>query len=82
MEKEPLLARLQQELSAVRDEGGHSFCANKYWYVEVAPRVSTLVGAHAEADDPLLRSPEAYEAAYNVLYHLLPNCRNCVCVPW
>ncbi|HYP02130.1 MAG TPA: hypothetical protein VER76_18205, partial [Pyrinomonadaceae bacterium] len=81
-EREPALAALQLELSAVRDEGGNSFCANKYWYVRVAPRVTELVGAQAAADDPLLSAPEAYTVAYEVLYRLLPNCRNCVCVPW
>jgi hypothetical protein len=82
LEREPALGRLQAELSDVRDEGGNSFCANKYWYVRVAPRVAELVGAQSGRDDPLLRAPEAYTLAYEVLYRLLPNCRNCVCVPW
>ena len=82
LEREPALAELQVELSAVRDEGGNSFCANKYWYVQVAPRVAELVGAQAARDDSALRTPEAYALAYEVLYRLLPNCRNCVCVPW
>ena len=81
-EREPTLAELEAELSGVRDEGGNSFCANKYWYVRVAPRVAELVGAQAARDDALLRAPEAYTLAYEVLYRLLPNCRNCVCVPW
>ncbi|MDX6271876.1 MAG: hypothetical protein QOD28_3099 [Acidobacteriota bacterium] len=84
VEREPALRELERELSGVRDEGGNSFCANKYWYVRVAPRVAELVGAQAATaqDDPLLRAPEAYTLAYEVLYRLLPNCRNCVCVPW
>ncbi len=82
LEREPALAALQRELSEVRDEGGNSFCANKYWYVRVAPRVAELVGAHAAQDDPVLRAPEAHTLTYEVLYRLLPNCRNCVCVPW
>jgi len=82
LEREPALGELQAELSAVRDEGGNSFCANKYWYVRVAPRVAELVGAQSTREDTLLRAPEAYTLAYEVLYHLLPNCRNCVCVPW
>ena len=81
-EREPALAALELELSAVRDEGGNSFCANKYWYVRVAPRVAALAGAQAAVDDPVLRAPEASTLAYEVLYRLLPNCRNCVCVPW
>ena len=82
LEREPALGELQAELSAVRDEGGTSFCANKYWYVHAAPRVAGLVGAQAAKADPSLRTPEAYTLAYEVLYRLLPNCRNCVCVPW
>ncbi|HEX8457313.1 MAG TPA: hypothetical protein VF656_08450 [Pyrinomonadaceae bacterium] len=82
LEREPALGLLQRELAEVRDEGGNSFCANKYWYVRVAPRVAELVGAQARRDDPLLRAPEAHTLAYEVLYRLLPNCRNCVCVPW
>jgi len=82
VEREPALVELQHELAEVRDEGGNSFCANKYWYVRVAPRVAELVGAQSGRDDPLLRAPEAYTLAYEVLYRLLPNCRNCVCVPW
>jgi hypothetical protein len=81
-QREPRLAQLQHEVSKVRDEGGHSFCANKYWYIQIAPRVTELVGAQAAQDDPVLRSPEAPEVTYDVLYRLLPNCRNCVCVPW
>ncbi|HJR09192.1 MAG TPA: hypothetical protein VJ842_18170 [Pyrinomonadaceae bacterium] len=50
--------------------------------MQVAPRVAALVGAQAAQDDPLLRASEAYTVAYEVLYRLLPNCRNCVCVPW
>ncbi|HZG52202.1 MAG TPA: hypothetical protein VEZ40_08700 [Pyrinomonadaceae bacterium] len=83
LEREPALGELQVELSAVRDEGGNSFCANKYWYVHVAPRLAELVGTQSTRDDPaFLRTPEAYTLAYEVLYRLLPNCRNCVCVPW
>ncbi|HEV2801084.1 MAG TPA: hypothetical protein VGW12_11335 [Pyrinomonadaceae bacterium] len=50
--------------------------------MRVAPRVADLVGAQARREDPLLRTPEAHTLTYEVLYRLLPNCRNCVCVPW
>lgn len=82
LKREPELARLQYDAMAVRDEGGNSFCANKVWYVSFEPQLKQLVGNNARADDPLLRSQEAYELSYHTLYKLLPDCRNCVCVPW
>lgn len=80
--REPELARLQSEMSAVEDEGRDSFCANKVWYIWFEPQLKQLVGPQARSEDPLLRSPEAYQLAYHNLYKLLPNCRNCICVPW
>lgn len=66
----------------VRDEGGASFCANKVWYVHFDQELKKLAGKHAATDDPLLRTQESYELSYQTLYKLLPNCRNCICVPW
>ena len=82
IEREPGLAQLWLEVESIRDEGGHSFCANKVWYIWIEPRVRELVGSHAAREDALLRSREAHELARQILYRLLPNCRNCVCVPW
>jgi hypothetical protein len=82
LKREPDIARLQQEVMAVKDEGGHSFCANKVWYVWFEPRLKQLVGNSAQSDDPILRSQESYELSYHTLYKLLPNCRNCICLPW
>ena len=82
LKREPDLARLQLELMAVKDEGGESFCANKVWYIWYEPQLKQLVGSHAGRNDPLLRSQEAYELSQHHLYKLLPNCRNCICVPW
>jgi hypothetical protein len=79
---EPELAQLRLEVESIRDEGGQSFCANKVWYIWIEPRVRELVGAHARSGDPLLRSRAAHEVTRETLYRLLPNCRNCVCVPW
>lgn len=82
LRREPELARLQQEVLAVKDEGGDSFCANRAWYILFELRLKELVGGRAKSDDPLLRSQEAYELSYHRLYGLLPNCRDCICVPW
>ncbi len=82
VEREPELARLRREVESVRDENGPSFCANKVWYIRFKPRVRALTGRQARRNDPVLRSNEAYDLAYNTLYRLLPDCRNCVCMPW
>lgn len=79
---EPELAQLRLEVQSIRDEGGPSFCANKVWYIWIEPRLRELVGGQARRDDALLRSREAHESAREILYRLLPGCRNCVCVPW
>lgn len=80
--REPRLERLKSELAAVRDGGGASFCANRMWYVRYEPQLRLLAGEGAEVDDPLLRTDDAYELSRHVLYRLLPDCRDCVCVPW
>jgi hypothetical protein len=82
LKRETGLAHLQLELMSVKDEGGDSFCANRMWYVRYEPQLKTLVGKQAARNDPFLRSQEAYDLSYHHLYKLLPNCRNCVCVPW
>ena len=66
----------------MRDEGGHSFCANKYWYIHVEPRLKEFVGQHAAGADEALRSPQARALAHGALYKLLPTCRNCACIAW
>jgi hypothetical protein len=33
-----------------------------------------------EADNPVLRTMGAYDAAYDKLYGALPDCRNCICM--
>ena len=80
--REPALARLRREVEAVEDEGGRSFCANKVWYIQFEPHLTKLAGRRATGPDPLLRTPQAYEVARATLYELLPDCRNCICLPW
>jgi hypothetical protein len=80
--REPALAVLYSELAEVTDDGGPSFCANKFWYIHADPRLTPLVGRNADTDDPLLRSTQAYEVSRKTLFGLLPDCRNCVCLPW
>lgn len=82
MAREPALAALQQEAQAVQDEGGHSFCANRTWYIHFAPRLAALVGPQANTSDSILRTRQAHTVAYQHLFALLPDCRNCICIPW
>lgn len=77
VDKEPLLAALREEASAVKDEGGDHFCANTVWYQDFKPTLTQLVGF--EASKKSLRSMLAYDIAYQTVYNELPACRNCTC---
>lgn len=78
VEIEPLLEGLRDQAKAVTDDGGKSFCANLEWYSELKPQLVELVGF--EASKKQLRSMNAYDLAYDVVYNELPNCRNCICM--
>jgi hypothetical protein len=81
---EPRLKDLELEIKYVKDdEQKPYFCANSLWYrtgrldPSFRKRMSALVGWQAE--NSRLRNSEAYAVAYDHLYFLLPNCRNCSC---
>lgn len=83
---EPRLFALYREAIGVQDAGESSvFCANTVWFgyggwSGIRPRLVRLVGWDAERwGVARLRTSEAYDAAYQTLYDLLPNCRNCEC---
>ncbi len=78
---EPRLRVLQRDVKAVDGSDPH-FCANRVWYARggFKERLCCLVGWEAERDDPVLRSSEAYDVAYDRLYNLLPPCRDCWCL--
>ncbi len=87
VEREPRLADLRIVAERVRDAGDGSFCANASWYgyggqLGLKPRLLRLVGWGAQSRDPVLRSCDAYDVAYQTLYDLLPDCRGCGCVDW
>jgi hypothetical protein len=83
---EPALQALFDAAAAVRDnKRKRGFCANAHWYgygsrkgMGLKPRMMGLVGWHAQ--DPRLRSMEAYRVAYTRIYEALPDCRNCNCM--
>jgi hypothetical protein len=76
--EEPRLAALAHDIRAVKDTGGRWFCAADHWYHDFKPRLMRLVGWGAE--QPELRSCEAYDTAYDFLFDLLPDCRECHCI--
>jgi hypothetical protein len=69
---EPQLATLLKE--ARRVEPSDTFCANAVWYRQFKPRLLSLAGW--EAENPILRSSEAYDVAYETIYEALPDCRH------
>jgi hypothetical protein len=82
--REPRLAELLQEARTVDDSDPH-FCANAVWYgyngyAGLKGRLCQLVGWDADTDDPILRTPEAYDLAYDTIYDALPPCRHCGCL--
>jgi|SRR5215208_1693002 len=81
---EPRLAEAERLIRCVHDPHWQAgFCANDIWYGYPDTRFSfrARVGAYAGwfAERPELRSPEAYDIAYDYLYALLPDCRDCLC---
>jgi hypothetical protein len=70
---EPRIGDLLKEARRV-DVDSDTFCANAVWYRRFKPRLLLLVGW--EAEDPTLRSSEAYDAAYEAIYEALPDCRH------
>jgi hypothetical protein len=63
------------------------FCANGVWYGHGGPKeeslkwqVSRLVGWGRKEVHSILSTPQAYDAATDRLYGLLPDCCNCACM--
>lgn len=72
-----------------------NLCANGIWYgsgrfwtYQFRKRLTFLVGWYrspgrqepTSETEAVLRSVEAFDCAYDHLYHLLPDCRNCSCL--
>jgi hypothetical protein len=81
---EPRLCLLHAEVSRVRDtRESRWFCANREWFSRFKAQMCRLVGWSRIGGGPdVLYTPEAYDLAYQTLYDLLPNCRNCGCPTW
>ena len=89
---EPCLLALLKAAEAIRDDKTKpGFCANEIWYhgsnQDGSKRVHSLkwelcqlVGYYAQSPLPELRTPDAYDIAYETIYKALPDCRNCWCL--
>lgn len=84
--REPALSALRRRVESIEDDPrAESFCANAVWYgyddrPSLKAELCGLVGWSARRPDALLRSPEAYDVAYESLYYALPDCRGrCEC---
>lgn len=74
------LIRLEKRILQYSANNRHTknFCANNAWYSVFKPEMCKLAGYGAK--DERLRSSAAYSAAYEYLYHLLPDCNhNSIC---
>ncbi len=72
-------ARLAALAAAVKvTQAGRDFCANTVWYAGVGfkAQLCEVVGFTSENPDAALRTPAAYDVAYQHLYRLLPDCRH------
>ncbi len=83
---EPRLAVLRAEVEQITAGDGQRFCANEHWYgyngqPGIKRELVRLVGFRAENPDPVLHSIAAYDATYQELYALLPDCWDCDCAP-
>ncbi len=79
---EPALRRLAQDARSERDSRKKpSYCANDVWYCDLKPRLVMLVGWSSRHPASVMHTDEAYDVAYDAIYHLLPNCRNCADLP-
>jgi len=83
VEIEPALIPLYESALAYHDSVDEFFCANDVWYGTTTPGglkgwLERLVGWDARNKN--LRTEEAYDLAYDVIYDALPNCQKCGCL--
>jgi hypothetical protein len=80
--EEPGLAVLAKRAQGLEDNGPY-FCANSVWFgygdvdKSFRNRLDDLAGWWAR--NPRLRTSGCYDRAYDHLYGLLPDCRECLC---
>jgi hypothetical protein len=77
---EPGLTELANAARHYQKRRSRTFCANSVWYRELRPRLVLLVGWGSRHPEPVMRSQEGYDIAYDTIYSLLPDCRGCSCL--
>ncbi len=74
VQERPVLASIMEQVHAIKDPGGKSYCANRSWYeLYTGPRwllKEAFAGNTLGGKCPI---------AYDILYSRLPDCRNCAC---
>jgi len=81
VKREPGLAALLREARSISPKHP-DFCTDPLWYgyagwPGLKPRLIRLVGDLARDGDPVLRTSQAYDVAYTVIYDALPGCDRC-----
>ena len=74
------LVALRRRVEAVRRSAGGPFCPHTHWFGrsggDFKRQLVDIIGWHSANPDAALRTSDAYEVAYQHLYHLLPDCRH------
>lgn len=73
------LASSARALARVEARKWKYACGNRVFYAAVKPRLVYLVGFLRADKHPVLGSRDAYDVAYEHLYHLMPDCKECSC---
>ena len=81
-----LLILAKKALAYKKNSRGKEFvCANDRWYGHgqwkgrgIKAELLLLIGWLAE--NPTLKTTEAYDVGYRHIYNLLPECQNCGCI--
>lgn len=74
--QERRLAALARRIRCIRRPRQGFFCANEHWYGEHGYRNQMCDWVGWGCRNPVLRTSQAYDVAYEYLYQLLPNCRH------
>lgn len=73
----PRLEALRLEAEKVDGSEAH-FCANRIWRQHFKPQLLGLIGWEGERAE--LRTQQAWDLAYRIIYGALPPCRDCACL--
>ncbi len=66
-----LLTVMADALTIASGNNKTSYELNKIWYHDFKPRMEKLVGMHMAKENNVLKTSQAYDCAYEVLYGCL-----------